>query len=84
MQSLNAILNRSSGSLEGAKLYVNAVPLQRMCEGDYSRAVSRKLCICPTNTPMRLNTIASKKMFDMVGIKYRIYEKTGRKLTIEL
>ena len=30
------------------------------------------------------NTIASKKMFDMVGIKYRIYEKTGRKLTIEL
>ena len=30
------------------------------------------------------NTIASKKMFDMVGIKYRIYEKTSRKLTIEL
>ena len=52
---LNAILNRSSGSLEGAKLYVTHVRRRLF------KAVSRKLCICPTNMPMRLTLLRQRK-----------------------
>ena len=80
---LNAILNRSSGSLEGAKLYVTLFPCNECAKAIIQSGI-REVVYMSDKYADEANTIASKKMFDMVGIKYRIYEKTGRKLTIEL
>ena len=80
---LNAILNRSSGSLEGAKLYVTLFPCNECAKAIIQSGI-KEVVYMSDKYADEANTIASKKMFDMVGIKYRIYEKTGRKLTIEL
>mgnify|MGYP001180672045 FL=1 len=80
---LNAILNRSSGSLEGAKLYVTLFPCNECAKAIIQSGI-KEVVYMSDKYADEANTIASKKMFDMVGIKYRIYEKTSRKLTIEL
>lgn len=80
---LNAILNRSSGSLENAKLYVTLFPCNECAKAIIQSGIrevvymSDKYCGEDDNT-------ASKKMFDMVGVRYRQYEPSGRKLTLEL
>ena len=80
---LNAILNYRGGSLEGAKLYVSLFPCNECAKAIIQSGIrevvymSDKYCGADNNT-------ASKKMFDMVGVKYRQYEMTGRKLEIEL
>ncbi len=80
---LNAILNRSSGSLEGAKLYVTLFPCNECAKAIIQSGI-REVVYMSDKYADSSNTIASKKMFDMVGVKYRRYERTGRKLTIEL
>lgn len=80
---LNAILNRSSGSLEGAKLYVTLFPCNECAKAIIQSGI-REVVYMSDKYADSSNTIASKKMFDMVGVKYRRYEPTGRKLIIEL
>ncbi len=80
---LNAILNRSSGSLEGAKLYVTLFPCNECAKAIIQSGI-REVVYLSDKYDGQDNNIASKKMFDMVGVKYRQYEMTGRKLTIEL
>ncbi len=77
---LNAILNRSSGSLEGAKLYVTLFPCNECAKAIIQSGIKEVVYMCPTNMPMRLTLLRQRKMFDMVGIKYRIYEKNGQKI----
>ena len=80
---LNAILNRSAGSLQGCSLYVTLFPCNECAKAIIQSGI-KEVVYMSDKYADEANTIASKKMFDMVGIKYRIYEKTGRKLTIEL
>ena len=80
---LNAILNRSTGSLKDAKIYVSLFPCNECAKAIIQSGI-KEVVYMSDKYADEANTIASKKMFDMVGIKYRIYEKTGRKLTIEL
>lgn len=80
---LNAILNRSSGSLQGAKLYVTLFPCNECAKAIIQSGI-REIVYASDKYDGEDNNTASKRMFDMVGIKYRQYEPTGRKLTIEL
>ncbi len=80
---LNAILNRSSGSLEGAKLYVTLFPCNECAKAIIQSGI-REVVYMSDKYADADNTIASKRMFDMVGVKYRQYEMSGRNLTIEL
>lgn len=80
---LNAILNRSSASLEGATLYVTLFPCNE-CAKAIIQSGLREIVYMSDKYADTANTIASKKMFDMVGIKYRQYKPTGRTLNIEL
>lgn len=80
---LNAILNRSAGSLQGCSLYVTLFPCNECAKAIIQSGI-KEVVYMSDKYADEANTIASKKMFDMVGIKYRIYEKTSRKLTIEL
>ena len=80
---LNAILNFRGGSLSGAKLYVSLFPCNECAKAIIQCGIktiiydSDKYCGTPSNT-------ASKRMFDAAGVKYRQYEHSGRKITIEL
>lgn len=80
---LNAILNRSSGSLKDAKLYVTLFPCNECAKAIIQSGIREVVYMsdkyCGAN-----DNIASKKMFDMVGVKYRQYKPTGRTLTIKL
>ncbi|MBQ3471338.1 MAG: dCMP deaminase family protein [Clostridia bacterium] len=80
---LNAILNRSSGTLQGAKLYVTLFPCNECAKAIIQSGI-REVVYASDKYDGEDNNVASKRMFDMVGIKYRQYEPTGRKLTIEL
>ena len=80
---LNAILNRSSGTLQGAKLYVTLFPCNECAKAIIQSGI-REIVYASDKYDGEDNNVASKRMFDMVGIKYRQYEPTGRKLEIEL
>ncbi len=80
---LNAILNRSSGSLEDAKLYVTLFPCNECAKAIIQSGI-REVIYLSDKYDGADDNIASKRMFDMVGIKYRQYETTGRRLIIEL
>ncbi|MCI8404774.1 MAG: dCMP deaminase family protein [Clostridia bacterium] len=80
---LNAILNRSSGSLDGAKLYVTLFPCNECAKAIIQSGI-REIVYMSDKYADSSETIASKRMFDMVGAKYRRYEPTGRMLNIEL
>lgn len=80
---LNAILNYNGGSLEGAKLYGTLFPCNECCKAIIQSGIKEIIYMSDkyANTD---SVLASKKMFDMVGITYRQYEKEGRTIQFEL
>ena len=80
---LNAILNYNGGSLEGAKLYGTLFPCNECCKAIIQSGIKEIIYMSDkyANTD---SVIASKKMFDMVGITYRQYEKANRTIQFEL
>ena len=81
--ALNAILNRSTGSLEGAKLYVTLFPCNE-CAKAIIQCGIKEIVYGDDKYAGSDSVVASKKMFDMVGIKYTKYTPTGRTFSIEL
>lgn len=80
---LNAILNRISASLKGAKLYVTLFPCNECAKAIIQSGIS-EVVYMSDKYANEANTIASKRMFDTVGITYRQYKPTGRQLSIDL
>lgn len=80
---LNAILNRGDTSLENSILYVTLFPCNECAKAIIQSGI-KEVVYMSDKYSSAANTIVSKRMFDMVGIKYRQYEMTGRKVTIEL
>ena len=80
---LNAILNYRGGSLEGAKLYVCLFPCNECAKAIIQSGIKEVIYDSDkyAHTPA---TIASKKMFDAAGVKYRQYEHTGREINFTL
>ena len=80
---LNAILNYRGGSLAGAKLYVSLFPCNECAKAIIQSGI--KEVIYDSNkydgTP---RVQASMRMFDAAGVKYHQYQRTGRKIEIEL
>ncbi len=79
---LNAILNyRGTGSMKGAKVYVTLFPCNECAKAIIQSGIKEVIYISDkyANTE---STIASKKMFDMTGVKYRQYEVEDREITI--
>lgn len=80
---LNAILNYRGGSLEGATIYVTLFPCNE-CAKAIIQAGIRTVVYDSDKYAATEGTIASKKMFDAAGVKYCQYERSGRKISIEL
>lgn len=80
---LNAILNYRGGSLEGTKIYVTLFPCNE-CAKAIIQAGIKEIIYLEDKYAETDSTIVSKKMFDSVGIEYREYKKSNKKITIEL
>ena len=80
---LNAILNYSGGSLEGTKLYVSLFPCNECAKAVIQSGIGEIIYDSDKyqHTP---SVIASKKMLDAAGVKYRKYQRTDREIRISL
>lgn len=80
---LNAILNRSTGSLKNARIYVSLFPCNEcakaIIQSGIKEVVYREDKYADTD-----GVKASKMMFKMAGVKMRQYTPTNRIVKIEL
>lgn len=80
---LNAILNYGGGSLEGAKVYVTLFPCNECAKAIIQSGI-RTVVYDSDKYAASDMTIASKRMFDAAGVRYYQYQRTGRKIEVEL
>ncbi len=80
---LNAILNNPSGPLQGARLYTTLFPCNECAKAMIQSGIS-KVIYYENKYDDTFAVKASKRMFDMVGITYVEYKKSGRELNIKL
>ena len=80
---LNAILNYRGGSLDGATLYVTLFPCNECAKAIIQAGIKQIVYDCDkyADTP---SVLASKRMLTTAGVKLRRYERTGRKISLEL
>ena len=80
---LNAILNRSTGSLKNARIYVSLFPCNECAKAIIQSGI--KEVVYGDDKYADTDIVrASKKMFMMAGVKLRRYEHSDRIITIEL
>ena len=80
---LNAILNYRGGSLDGSKIYVSLFPCNE-CAKAIIQAGIKEIVYASDKYADSESTIASKRMLDSAGVKYRLYEPTGRTISFEV
>ena len=80
---LNAILNNDGTSLKGAKCYTTLFPCNE-CAKALIQAGIREVIYLSDKYANTEATIASKTMFNMVGVTLRQYQPTGRTLNLEI
>ena len=80
---LNAILNYSGGSLEGARMYVSLFPCNECAKAIIQSGIKEVIYDCDkyADTPA---VIASKRMLDAAGVRYYKYNRTDREITIKV
>ena len=80
---LNAILNYRGGSLEGTKLYVSLFPCNECAKAIIQAGIKTVVYDSDkyAGTPMN---VASKRMFDAAGVEYVKYQRTGKKIEIDV
>ena len=80
---LNAILNYSGGSLEGARMYVSLFPCNECAKAIIQSGIKEVIYDCDkyADTP---SVIASKRMMSAAGVKFDQYHRTTREIKITL
>nr|WP_302225755.1 dCMP deaminase family protein [uncultured Marvinbryantia sp.] len=80
---LNAILNYRGGSLDGATLYVTLFPCNECAKAIIQAGIKQIVYDCDKYADTS-SVLASKRMLTTAGVKLRKYERTGRKISLEL
>lgn len=82
---LNAILNHEAGtgSLKGARVYTTLFPCNECAKALIQSGIA-EVIYYEDKYAGTDSVVASKRMFDLVGVRYRPYERTGRSVTVEL
>lgn len=80
---LNAILNNAGGDLRGAKIYTTLFPCNECAKAIIQSGIAEVVYLSDKYADDS-TTKASKRMFDMVGVKYTPYRPTGRKIELAL
>lgn len=80
---LNAILNYSGGSLKGSRVYVTLFPCNECTKAIIQSGIKEIIYLSDkyANTD---GVKASKRMFDLTGVKYRPYEMGGKEIALSL
>lgn len=76
---LNAILNYRGGSLDGAKLYVSMFPCNECAKAIIQSGI-KEIIYGVDKYPESASVIASKRMLNAAGVRYRRYVPTGREI----
>ena len=81
---LNAILNyRGGGTLRGSRCYVTLFPCNECAKAIIQAGIKEVIYMCDKYADSE-STMASKKMFEMAGVKYTEYENQHKKIDFEL
>ena len=82
---LNAILNHaaSAGSLKGARIYTTLFTCNECAKALIQSGIA-EVIYYEDKYAGTDSVVASKRMFDLVGIRYTPYRRTGRSVTVEL
>ena len=80
---LNAILNYGGGSLSGSRVYVTLFPCNECAKAIIQSGIS-EIIYADNKYDGTDSVIASKKMLDAAGVKYRQYEHLGRNIELSL
>ena len=80
---LNAILNFRGGSLVGSRLYVSLFPCNECAKAIIQSGIKEVIYVSDKYGDLP-SFIASKKMFDAAGVKYKKYTPSGRKIELDL
>lgn len=81
---LNAILNyRGGGKLKGAKCYATLFPCNECAKAIIQSGI-REVIYMSDKYADSDSTVASKRMFDMAGVKYTAYENRHKQISFEL
>lgn len=80
---LNAILNCAVGSVRGCTVYTTLFPCNECAKAIIQSGITEVVYLEDKYSDSD-SVLASKRMFDTAGVKYRIYEKSGKKLEFEV
>ncbi|WP_124099805.1 dCMP deaminase family protein [Ruminococcus sp. Marseille-P6503] len=80
---LNAILNRSTGSLKNSRIYVSLFPCNECAKAIIQSGI-KEVVYMEDKYADTDGVKASKKMFEMTGVKMRQYIPTERTVTVKL
>ena len=80
---LNAILNYSGGSLKGTRIYSTLFPCNECAKAIIQSGIKEIIYYSDKYHDEPLS-VASRRLFNMTGVKYRAYHPTGRELTLDV
>lgn len=80
---LNAILNFEGGNVRGARIYTTLFPCNECTKAIIQSGISEIIYYSDKYAETD-SIIASKRMLDMVGIKYRQYDIAGKNVRLDL
>lgn len=80
---LNAILNNDGGSLKGAKIYSTLFPCNECTKAIIQSGIKEVVYLSDKYADTE-SDMASRKMMDIVGIKYTKYQSENRELKLLL
>lgn len=80
---LNAILNRITGSLKNARIYVSLFPCNECAKAIIQSGI-KEVVYMEDKYADTDSVKASKMMFKMAGVRIRQYEITGREINLKL
>lgn len=80
---LNAILNYDSGNVRGCTVYTTLFPCNECAKAIIQSGIAEVVYSSDKYADTE-STIASKRMFDTAGVKYRQYECSNKNITLDL
>lgn len=80
---LNAILNYSGGDLRGCKVYTTLFPCNECTKAIIQKGIAEVIYLQDKYADTE-SVIASKRMLDSAGVKYRAYEGRDCSINIQL
>lgn len=80
---LNAILNRSSGSLKGARIYVSLFPCNECAKAIIQSGIKR--VVYHSNKYAGSDSVkASAMLFERCGVSFEPYQPSGKRIALDL